>query len=79
MSIGIDEGDGYSYGYPKISLLRKGWVRISQGWFLPGLSENEPSCYLDFYINQDGKGMILLDYFYHCYGVSLTGREVHGV
>ena len=56
ISIGLEE-----YGYPKILLLDKGWVRISQGWFFwDDEDEDSYATYLDFYINKDGKVSVIL-------------------
>ena len=55
-----------TYGYPKIEFMGKNengcWVRVSQGWFLPEEYEDEPSCYLDFHINEHGRVIVVLEW-----------------
>jgi len=63
MTLGLCE-----YGYPQIYFMGKNqhgsWVRITQGWFFPGLDENEPACYIDYYINDKGRVIVVLDSAY---------------
>ena len=55
-NIGVEE-----WGYPKIDFLGKKQVRITQGWFFPELSEDEPAWYLDYYFDEKGKCELVLD------------------
>jgi len=70
------------YGYPQIDFMGKNqhgsWVRITQGWFFPGLDENEPACYIDYYINDKGKVIVVLDgaYFYFDFETPLNNYAV---
>lgn len=64
------------YGYPKVNFVegRDGEMRVrfSEGWFLPGIDEDEPAYYMDYYIDNKGKVILLIDAFYHCYARTLA-------
>ena len=55
-NIGVEE-----YGYPRISFLGKGWIRITQGWFFPDIHPDECAWYLDYYFDKDGDCEVILD------------------
>lgn len=49
------------YGYPKIYVLGKNCIRITQGWFFPDVDEDEPATYVDYYVNEKGEVLVVLD------------------
>ena len=55
--IGLD-----TYGYPKVCFVGRKHVRISYGWFFPREFEDEPACYMDFYVDEHGEVSVLLDW-----------------
>lgn len=61
MSLYLEE-----YGYPQIDFMGKNenghWIRVTQGWFLPREYKDEPSCYLDFYINEHERVIVVLEW-----------------
>lgn len=61
MSVGLD-----SYGYPQICFMGKNengqWIRVTQGWFLPEEWDDEPACYLEYHINDNGRVIVELNW-----------------
>jgi len=44
---------GDTSGYPTLEFMKKGWFRLSVGWALLGLDEDEPAMYFDYYFSED--------------------------
>lgn len=58
-----------TYGYPKVVFAeghdKQVRVKFSEGWFLPGIDEDEPAYYMDYYIDKNGKVILVIDGFWH--------------
>lgn len=72
-----------TYDYPKVDFVRgedeQTRVRFSEGWFLPGIDEDEPAYYMDYYLDKNGRVILIIDAFWQSFGrVLARGGEKKG-